>query len=102
MTDKRNAKRRNLGEGQLVIAYINGNEVVVRVLDVSPEGMRIRVPEFLNEGVTIYCKLEIYPDTPPFYIKGTIVRVSMIKGQVEAGVKFDLVRVFNFFKENKE
>ena len=102
MEARRNSQPRNLGEGELTGVVIKGTETVVRVLEVSPEGMRIRVPEFLNTGTEIFCQIVIYQDVPPFYVKGKVVKAMMVKDQMEADVKFDIVRVYNFFNEKKE
>jgi PilZ domain len=102
MEEQNNTQRRNLGEGELVTVINKGTEIVVRVLDVGPEGMRIRVPEFLNTGTEIFCQIVIYQGVPPFYVKGRIVKAAMVKDQMEADVKFDIVRVYNFFNEKKE
>ena len=102
MEERRSTQRYNLGEGELIVANINGNEKVIRVLDISPEGMKIRVPEMLELGTEIFVKIEICPETAPFYAQGSVVRVEQVQGKCDAGVKFFIVRVYNFFDETKK
>jgi hypothetical protein len=101
MDERRTVQRYILGEGELIVANINGAEKVIRVLDISPEGMRIRVPEMLELGSEIFVKIDICPDTAPFYAQGSVVRVSEVQGKCEAGVKFFIARVYNFFEDKK-
>jgi hypothetical protein len=101
MEERRTAQRYNLGEGEYIVANINGSEKVIRVMNISPEGMLIRLPEMLELGAEIFVKIEICPDTAPFYAQGSVVRVTEVQGKCEAGVKFFIARVYNFFDEKK-
>jgi hypothetical protein len=101
MEERRNVQRYNLGEGELIVANINGEEKVIRVLNISPEGMFIRLPEMLELGAEIFVKIDICPDTAPFYAQGSVVRVTEVNGKCEAGVKFFIARVYNFFEDKK-
>ena len=99
MSEHRKASRRSLGDDALITIEAKGRQIVAKALDVSHEGMRIRVPEFLEIGTEVFCEIDIYQDIPSFYVKGAVVRVFKDKDQWEAGVKFDIVRVYNFFDE---
>ena len=102
MVEQRKAKRRSLGNDTYIIIEAKGAEIVARALDVSPEGMRLRIAEFLEIGTEIFSKIDIYQDMHPFYVKGTIVRIFKDRGQWEAGIKFDIVRVYDFFHDKKK
>ena len=101
MEERRSATRYNLGDDGFVVANINGKEIVVRVINVSTEGMKIRVPECLELGTEIFCKMDICPELSPFYAQGTVVRTEKVQDKWEAAVKFFIVRVYNFFDEKK-
>jgi hypothetical protein len=101
MNEKRMATRRNLGEEYTSDVIINGKKTTVRVLDVSSSGMRLLTPEFLDPEAYLFCKIDIYPDMPPFYVKGSVVRVLRYKGQWDLAVKFDEVMIHNFFDIKK-
>jgi hypothetical protein len=99
MREHRKANRRSLGDETLIVVEVKGREMMAKALDVSPEGMRISLLELLEIGTEIFCKIDIYQNMSSFYAKGTIVRIVKDKGQWEAGVKFDIVRVYDFFHE---
>ena len=102
MSEKRRASRRNLGDEYNSEVIINGKKTTVKVLDVSSGGMKILVPEFLDPEQFLFCKIDIYPDSPPFYVKGSIIRMLRVKGQWELAVKFDSVMIHNFFDIKKK
>jgi hypothetical protein len=99
--ENRKTNRRDLGNENVVVIEVNGKKMEVMALDVSPEGMRIRLPEFMGPKTEIYCMIDIFENTPPFYAKGTVVRAFKYKDQWEAGIKFHTVRVYDFKDEKK-
>ena len=101
MSEKRAADRRNPGEEYVSEVLINGKKTQVRVLDVSAGGMKIVVPELLDPESDLFCKIDIYKDMEPFYVRGSVVRVLKVKDEWEMGVQFDTVRIHNFFDIKK-
>ena len=99
MEERRKAVRHNLGDEGFIVANINGKELVIRVMNISPEGMRVRVPEPMEMGTEIFCKIDICPDTAPFYAQGSVVWIEKVNDKWEAGVKFFITRIYNFFNE---
>jgi PilZ domain len=102
MSEKRKAVRRSFGDEYTSDVIINGKKTTVRVLDVSSTGMRLLTPEFLDPESFLFCKIDIYPDSPPFYVKGSIIRMLRVKGQWELAVRFDSVMIHNFFDIKKK
>jgi hypothetical protein len=102
MRENRKAIRRSLGDEYISDVIINGKPTKVRILDVSSGGMRILVPEFLDPESFLFCKVDIYPDSPPFFVKGSIIRILRVKGQWELAVKFESVMIHNFFDIKKK
>jgi hypothetical protein len=102
MGENRKSTRRSLGDEYTSDVIINGKPTTVKVLDVSTGGMRILVPEFLDPESYLFCKIDIYPDSPPFYVKGSIIRMLRSEGQWELAVKFESVMIHNFFDIKKK
>ena len=101
MSDKRKAIRRSPSFEYVNEVTINGKRTRARVLDVSTGGMRIMVDEFMSPETEIFCKIDIFKDIQPFYVKGEVIRVIKKRDEWEVGVKFDTVRIHNFFDIKK-
>ncbi len=98
MGEKRRVMRRVIQPGYADDFIVNNKRQKVRVLDVGPGGMRVLLPEYAGPGSEVFCKIDIYPDITPFYVKGKILRIQVTRDKWEAAVKFDMVRIYNFFE----
>ena len=102
MRENRKINRRSLGKDYSSDIKVDGKIIKVQVLDVSYGGMRILVSEFLSPESDVYCKIDIFPGMKPFYVKGYVQRVLKSNDKWEIGVKFDLVRIHDFFDMEKD
>lgn len=101
MSEKRKTNRHNPDSNYTSNIIFNGKTSAARVLDVSAGGMRLLADEYMLPETEIFCKIDIFPGMKPFYVKGRVVRVLKEKEKWAVGVKFDTVRIYNFFDIKK-
>ena len=97
MPEKRKVTRRQVRQSDEMVVIYGGSRKALKVLDISPGGMRVSLPEPLKVGADIFGRVTIYPDVEPFYIAGKVVRTASSDGVNEAAIKFEKVRVHSFF-----
>jgi len=101
MNDKRKTSRRNMWAEYTSTVNVGDKKQTVRVIDVSSGGMKILSPDFILHDTEVFCKIDIYPGVPPFYVKGNVVRAVKSGDDWEIGIRFDKVRVHNFLEIKK-
>ena len=63
----------------------------VKMVDIGAGGMRVTSSRPLDYGATVYGQFEILPQLGPYYVKGTITRVTEADGSWDTAVKFDKI-----------
>jgi len=97
MEEKRKFNRLYTNEDKKIfMSCAGGIEEEVQLLDLSANGMRVKLNRDLDSGIEIAAKIQVLSTTNIYYVKGKILRVEPRGDSFEASIQFDDIAAVPF------
>ena len=96
MDNRRTFNRWDVAGEEKMSVSCAGLDEKVDVLDISAGGMRISFPKPVEVGAVVRGEFTVIPKLGPYFIKGTVSRVTERDGAWEAAVEFNKIRAIPF------